>query len=123
MDAETRGKITPFARKVGVNPRTVTRWLSQDTDASEESVRAVADALGRPALDLLIAVGYYTQADLTTAAPAVDEHDEAMRIIDQADLPPSVKARMRDRLQTRRAQLAEHEADEVRWWLDQARGA
>jgi transcriptional regulator with XRE-family HTH domain len=62
---ETRGKKLPFARKIGVDPRTVDRWLRQEVDVKEESVRAVAGALDLRAIDLLVQVGVYKQADIT----------------------------------------------------------
>ena len=65
MARESRGKKVPFARKIGVDPRTVDRWLRQEVDVKEESVRAVAGALDLRAIDLLVQVGVYKAADIT----------------------------------------------------------
>lgn len=64
MARETRGKKLPFARKIGVDATTVSRWLRQEVAVKEESVRAVAAALDLRAIDLLVQVGVYKPADL-----------------------------------------------------------
>lgn len=123
IDSEARGKKAAFARLVGVDPKTVYRWLNKETDVSEESVRDVARALKRSAMELLFAVGYYSERDIATPQPIDMSHDPAMRVIMEADLPGRVKRRMIERLQELRRRDAERQVDEVRWWIDQARGA
>jgi transcriptional regulator with XRE-family HTH domain len=66
--SETGGNKAAFARRVGVDPKTINHWLAGNVDVSEASVRRVADALGRRPLDLLVAVGYY-RADEVGAEP------------------------------------------------------
>jgi len=87
---------------------------------------ALARALRIAAGDLLVRVGYYRPGDFT-APPPPSTHDlaqdEALRIIEESDFPPRIKARMRQRLAELRAQRAASEVEEVKWWLDQARGA
>ena len=59
------------------------------------------------------------------AGPTAEEiaNDPALQVIEESDHPPSVKARMRQRLYELRAKRAAEEVDEVKWWLDHARGA
>jgi DNA-binding transcriptional regulator YdaS (Cro superfamily) len=68
IESETRGKKAAFSRLIGVNTRTLDRWLAREVDVSEESVRSVARATNRPAMDLLIKVGYYRQDEVPGAA-------------------------------------------------------
>lgn len=77
MARETKGKKLPFARKIGVDPRTVDRWLRHEVDVKEESVRAVAAALDLRAIDLLVQVGVYKPTDV---GPPVypDPRDDAV---------------------------------------------
>jgi len=64
IQRETKGKKLPFARLIGVDPRTVDRWLHREVVVKEESVRAVARKLDLQAVDLLVKVGYYRAAEL-----------------------------------------------------------
>lgn len=125
MTEHTRGKKEPFARRLGINSRTVTRWLEREVDASEESVRLVARTFGVPPVDLLLRVGYYEQADLHMShRPGPEEvaGDPALKVIEESALSQRVKDRMRERLYEVRRQRQATEVDEVRWWLDQAAG-
>lgn len=65
IQRETKGKKLPFARKIGVDPRTVDRWLHREVVVKEESVRGIARTLGLQAIDLLVQVGYYKMDELT----------------------------------------------------------
>lgn len=64
IQRETRGKKVPFARLIGVDPRTVDRWLRREVEVKEESVRSVARKLNLQAVDLLVKVGYYRAGEL-----------------------------------------------------------
>lgn len=122
---ETGGNTSRFAQLVGVTYRTVRRWLTKGGDVSEESVRQVARAVHIPTAELLLRVGFYDAADLATGGeitPADARDDPALQIILEADVPPRVKQRMIQRLQQLRAQEAERQADDVRWWIEQAKG-
>ena len=131
---ETGGNKSHFANLVGVTYKTVLRWTQQASDVSEDSVRQVARALHISPLVLLVRVGYYNIADLQAAAAAtedagpaipagIDREDPALRVILEADVPPRVQQRMIQRLQQLREREAERQVDEVRWWIDQSRGA
>lgn len=109
-----RGKKAPFARIVGVAPRTVDRWLRAEVDVSEASVREVARALGIPAVDLLVAAGYFDARDLADV-----QGDPALQMIYESDLPDHVKDRLVERLR----EMRQRELDDVQWWIEQARGA
>ncbi|MCT2281794.1 hypothetical protein M3G91_29785 [Micromonospora chalcea] len=134
IDEETEGNKSRFATLVGVTYKTVLRWTQRASDVSEDSVRQVARALHISPLALLVRVGYYTEADLQAAAAAtedaghaipagLDRDDPALRVILEADVPPRVQQRMIQRLQQMRQREAERQVDEVRWWIDQSRGA
>jgi hypothetical protein len=82
VDRETRGKKAAFARLIDVSTRTLDRWLAQEVDVSEESVRSVARATGRPAMDLLIKVGYYRQDEVDSpTTPGGEPMDPDVLII------------------------------------------
>lgn len=129
--ARPEGNKSRFAELVGVTYKTVLRWTQAASDVSEDSVRQVARALHVSPLELLVRVGYYTGADLDAAVQAagqatsarIDQADPALRAILEADVPPRVQQRMIQRLQELRARETERQVDEVRWWIDQARGA
>jgi hypothetical protein len=124
IDERTKGKKEPFARLVGVYARTLSHWLDSTVAVSESSVRQVADRTGRNAIAMLIRVGYYTLTEVIDAVRLLQRTDDpAMQVIARADLPEDVKARIRARLDRRRAAQAAAEADEVRGWLDEAEGA
>ena len=124
INQETSGNKSRFASLVGVTYKTVLRWINQQTDVSEESVVQVARAVGVKPMELLVRVGFYDPADLTAAEqPPTVDNDPALDAILEADVPPRVKARMIQRLQQLRAQEHQRQVDEVRWWIDQARGA
>ena len=73
--SEAKGKTAPLARKIGVDPRTVDRWLRREVDVKEESVRAVARALDRSPVDLLVQVGFY-QADEIAPPTAPNPYED-----------------------------------------------
>jgi hypothetical protein len=79
--AETRGKKAPFARLVGVDPRTIGHWLQATVDVAEESVRRVARATGRNPLELLVQVGYYRSEEVHTPEPAHPAPDEEFELV------------------------------------------
>lgn len=123
IEQETRGNKTRFANLVGVSYKTVLRWLAEESDVSEESVRQVARAIGVPPMQLLVRVGFYAADELAATEPAAAAEDPALREILESDLPTHRKQRLIQRLQQMRARDTEREVDEVRWWIDQARGA
>jgi hypothetical protein len=125
VETETRGKKATFARMVGVDPRTVSRWLASEVDVSEESVREVARRLNRPPMDLLVRVGYYSVGEVgaTTPAPAPGEEDPALKKILDANVSDEMRERMLKRLDALRTAQREREAEDVQWWIDQAREA
>ena len=79
---ETRGKKATFARLVGVDPKTIGHWLTGAVEVSEQSVRRVATALGRPPMDLLVAVGYYRADEVARPRPQTEEEvDEVLDLV------------------------------------------
>lgn len=120
--SETSGNKSRFAALVGVTYKTVLRWLSQEGDVSVESVVQVADAVGLSPIDLLIQVSYYRPRDLPSVEerPSSDPDDEALRIILESEFPNRTKMRMIQRLEELRARDRAREAEEVRFWVEQA---
>lgn len=91
----TRGKKAPLARLLGFSERTIDRWLLGTVDVNESSIRQVATRSGRPAMELLIRVGFYSRDQLP--APAVPPEDAwIVEAIEQSNvkLDPAVKARL-----------------------------
>jgi transposase-like protein len=120
MSAHTRGKKEPFARRLGINSRSVTRWLDQEVDVSEESVRLVARTFDVTPVQLLVRVGYYHHGELRQPhLQDADEADPALKVIEDSDEPDHVKERLRERLYELRRRRSEAEVDEVKWWLNQ----
>lgn len=107
--AETKGKTAPFARKIGVDSRTVDRWVRCEVDVKEENVRAVARALNRSPVELLVQVGLYRVDELAPPALPNPYEDPIIREI-MAD-PRWTEEQRADLV---RAQLERIEADFIR---------
>jgi transcriptional regulator with XRE-family HTH domain len=107
--SETRGKTAPFAKKVGVDPRTVDRWLRREVDVKEESVRAVARALNRSPVELLIQVGFYAASEIAPPAVPDPREDPIIR-----DIMADPRWTDEERTELVKAQLERIEADFVR---------
>lgn len=81
IQSETKGKKAPFARLIGVDARTLDRWLKREVNVSEASVRDVAKAVGRAPMDVLVQVGYYEVADIAPPTPTDPRQDPIIREI------------------------------------------
>lgn len=116
-----KGKTVPFARLIGVNPRTVTRWLDQTAAVMEASVRMVADVFSLNAMDLLIRVGFYSTAE-RYAAPEREapEVDEELDIILAANVDDITKHLMIERLYQLREQDKQRRLADLRWNIEQS---
>jgi hypothetical protein len=107
IQEEAKGNKSAFARMVGVaSVKTIDRWLARSVDVSEESVRMVARQLNLPIADLLVKVGLLLPEDLQGSGTAIDSDAEAIRVIEEADIPPSLKRQLIKHL---REQREEHE--------------
>lgn len=121
---EAGGNRTHLAQLLGVNRRTVVRWLDQETDVSEENVRQVARHLRLPAHTLLLEVGFYTADELTSTAAGssldqvADEDEPALALIREANLTPAQKRDLRARVEQMRVKHAEERASAIRDLLD-----
>jgi transcriptional regulator with XRE-family HTH domain len=92
IQEESGGNITAFAEIVGVDRKTVTRWLAQEVSVSPESVHAVAGVLDKDVATLMTTIGYQPAATPTRApTPPQPREDAAIAEIRAADLPPSIK--------------------------------
>lgn len=124
IDSRTRGKKAPFARLVGVDPRTIDHWLKATVDVAEVSVRRVARATGQHPMDLLVQVGYYEAAEFTRPDTAAEEaFDEEKDLILSAPVSDQVKMKWLERLFELREQDKKRREAEIKWWIDQAKGA
>lgn len=119
IETEARGKKAAFARLVGVDPKTIAHWLAGTVDVSEASVRRVATALGRPTLDLLVEVGYYSREEVGGEPASAREPMDpdllilARRLADP-NVPAAEKATIRATLQYL-ANLAERTPPKRQW--------
>lgn len=96
MQQESEGNQTHFGAIVGVDRKTVGRWLAATVDVSEEKVRAVARALGIPAASLLVQVGYYSRDEMPPLEelPPLANPNAAIEMVRDSDLPPSEKRKL-----------------------------
>lgn len=101
---ECGGRKAAFARRAGVDPKTIAHWLAGNVDVSESSLRRVAEAFGRRPMDLLVEVGYY-RADEVGERPAepAQPPDPELDRIRRSNLSPAAKARLIQRITERRA--------------------
>lgn len=104
---EAGGNKSLFGRITGVNPKTIDRWLTQSTNVSADSVRSVCRALRLPVTPMLVKVGYLeAEPSQQASAARLAEDAAAIRTIEAADVPPSLKRELLEHLY---AQRAEHE--------------
>lgn len=83
----THGAKTRFAAKVGIAVRTCDSWLRSEVDVKEASVKAVAEAYGLNAINLLIRVGFYTREEIPPGLTneQIDEEQRAVLELDDVD--------------------------------------
>lgn len=118
LDEEAKGNKSALARMVGVEYQTIRRWLKAEVDVKEESVRSVARALNLRPMDLLVEVGYYVVGDVTHAAPEQVADEEALQLIDDADVTPSVKRELRKWVMAQRAEHERQRASAIQQMLE-----
>jgi transcriptional regulator with XRE-family HTH domain len=119
IEQESGGNQTQFGAAVGVDRKTVARWLAGTVDVSEEKVRSVARALGLAARDLLVQVGYYSADELLTDETATKTSpDDPIDLVRNSDLSLSAKRELIEYLiEQRNRQL-----EETKRLIDLARG-
>lgn len=121
---EANGNKTKLGQLLDVNRRTITRWIEQIGDVSEENVREVARRLHLPARTLLLEVGYYDATELGAAEPGESLADvsateePALTVISEAALTPAIKRDLLARLERMRARHAEERATAIRELVD-----
>lgn len=125
IDQEAKGNKSAFARRVGIpSVRNIDRWLARTVNVSEESVRQVARALNLPVVELLIKVGYYRPGELPDSpAPQRSGDDEARRVIEESNAPPSLKRELLEHLARQRAEHERQRLAEIERMLEVARRA
>jgi len=111
VQQEADGNQTHFGAIVGVDRKTVARWLAGTVDVSEDKVRAVARSLGISARDLLVRVGYYQADELPSEdSPEIVNTNEAIELVRSSDLSPSAK---RELIAHLTAQLDEYRRQQI----------
>lgn len=123
INSKAKGKKAAFARLVGVDPRTVTRWIVRDVDVSVESVSDVARAVDRNPVEMLAQVGYYRPEEVNAPEPTAEQEDEEIALIADSDLPAQKKSDMIERLLKMREEDRERRQQTIRWMIDQSRSA
>lgn len=120
---ESAGNQTHFGAAVGVDRKTVARWLAASVDVSEEKVRSVARALGVPARDLLVRVGYYRSDEFPAedARDSVQDVDVAIDIVRDSDLPLSAKRELISHLLAQREEYRRQQITEAQRLVELAR--
>lgn len=121
LHSETAGNKTKFAELVGVDRKTIARWLAREVAVSEESVRELARALRLQPAEILVRVGYYEAREIREMPPipALTASDErAIRMIEESKLSPSAKRQLVELVHRRRAEHEQMRADEVRQLLE-----
>lgn len=83
---EANGNQSKFAALADVTPKTVGRWLRQENDVSEQSVRDVARRLNRDPMELLVTVGYYAPHEARRQVFISSTIEEAETIAESVDL-------------------------------------
>lgn len=121
--AETRGNKSAFARLVGVDYKTLMRWLRKTQDVSEDSIRRVAGALGRNPMELLVRIGYYRAAEVGQPEADVDYDAEIERVRDHPELAPHMKVRIIERIMELRRLDEERRRAVIDMMIEQAKGA
>jgi transcriptional regulator with XRE-family HTH domain len=121
IQQESGGNQTHFGHAVGVDRKTVARWLAGTVDVSEEKVRAVARALGIEARGLLIQVGYYSADELPMAESRVADADTAIELVRSSDLSLSAKRQLIDHLMAQREEYLRQQVAEAQRLIDLAR--
>lgn len=107
VDSECRGNKSAFARRViidgkPISPRTAYGWINGEYEVRESSVRAVAQAFGLNAMEMLIKVGFYRRDELPQyPSEVVDE--EQLRVLNDSTLEDRVKVIILEKLEEMRA--------------------
>lgn len=117
IGAEAGGNLSAFARLIGIDRRSVTRWLGKTVDVSEATVRQVARSLNLPVGDLLTKVGLLDQGDLTSQPPVKSMDSEAVKAIDASDAQPDVKRKLFAHLRDAREQHERQRFTEIQRML------
>jgi hypothetical protein len=96
------GNKSAFATRIGRTRQTVIRWLAEETDISQDSVRQVLDRLvlsPREQAELLTRVGYLTAPSELPERPTIPDpyKDEVIqRILANTDLTKAERAELVD---------------------------
>lgn len=114
LDEIPRRNKTELFRRIGFTDRTIDRWLNQQVDVAESSIRQVAERTGRKPMEMLIRVGYYKRDEMP--APAVPPEDQW--IVDRINASPLGEA-IKQQLITIELDRAKREREERQRQIDE----
>lgn len=119
---EAGGNKTRLGALMGVDRKTITRWLAREFAVSEANVRQVATAFRLDVAELLVRVGYYDDTQvrqLHQPQVALTSDDEmAIRIIEESEAPPSLKRKLIEHVHQMRVRDEARRKVEVERMLD-----
>lgn len=100
ITSETGGNKAKFATKVGFTPRTIDRWLESQVVVRPQNVTAVARALGRSPVELLVRVGYLSSAEAGPAdqGPLDPLSRRWLAVLGDPNVPDETKHRLREQM-------------------------
>lgn len=107
------GNQTQFARLVGINVRTVRRWLDGDVDISLWKMLDVARVAEMHPTQLLIAAKIYSPEDGCQSAEEPASPDEESRIIRAAQVDDDTKQALLQRVAELRERDKLHRIDDI----------
>lgn len=116
ISSEAAGNQTRFATKVGVTPRTVSRWLESEVAVRPQSVTEVARALGRSPVELLVRVGYLSPNEAAEQGPGPLDPlvIRWLKVLADPNVPEETKHRLRERMRMDLEWLEEIESQRQR---------
>jgi hypothetical protein len=121
---EAGGNKTRLAELLGVDRRTVNRWIGMQGDVSEQNVREAARRMKLPPRALLLEVGYYAHDELaelpalTGSMAGVVADEPALELIASSTVTPAIKRELEARVAKMRTDHEAERAETIRQLLD-----
>jgi hypothetical protein len=113
------GNLERFARTVGINARTIRRWLDRQVDVSFDNVRKVGVATGTSLDALLLSAGYLGPHDDAEHDGSVNAvADEELRLIHAAPIDKDLRQRLLRYVVDRRERDRRARIEDLEFFLD-----
>jgi hypothetical protein len=109
------GNLERFARTVGINARTIRRWLDLQVDVSFDNVRKVGVATGTSLDALLLSAGYLGPPDDASVNAVADEE---LRLIHAAPIDKDLRQRLLRYVVDRRERDRRARIEDLEFFLD-----